>query len=105
MPRYRVTETGVFGNVMYSPRKRNILTTDKPFKKDAIPSWVDPKPLKDGDVPAARSRSTAEAKEKAESMAMAGSAASVSESTILSEAESVPDAPNLPDASEGLETL
>ena len=42
MPRYRVLKPGFFNSEYYSPTgKRSVLVTDKPFKKDNIPSWLE----------------------------------------------------------------
>lgn len=41
MPQYQVTAVGFYNGVMYDPDgKRKTLTTDKPFPKDKIPSWL-----------------------------------------------------------------
>jgi len=41
MPSYKVIAPGFFDGKMYDPEgKRNVLHTDKPFKKKEMPSWL-----------------------------------------------------------------
>ena len=43
MPKYNVIKDGFHDGVLYSPHgKRTVLTTDKPFSKEKMPSWVEP---------------------------------------------------------------
>lgn len=60
MPSYKVINTGFYDKKLYSPDgKRNILVTDKPFKK--IPSWLEP--LKGETASQVKARKEAEAKQ------------------------------------------
>lgn len=41
MPRYKVTAPGFFNGEYYHPEgKRKVLSTDKPFPKKKLPSWL-----------------------------------------------------------------
>jgi len=45
MPQYKVIARGFFNGRLYDPDgKRPILTTDKPFKKNEMPSWLQDMP-------------------------------------------------------------
>lgn len=40
--KYKVLEPGFFNKMLYSPTgKRRVLTVDKPFPKDKMPSWLE----------------------------------------------------------------
>ena len=43
MPSYKVIKPGFYDSKYYHPEgKRQTLHTDKPFKKDEMPSWLEP---------------------------------------------------------------
>ena len=45
MPSYKVLKRGFFNGRLYDPEgKRTVLTTDKPFSKKNMPSWLAPMP-------------------------------------------------------------
>lgn len=45
MPTYKVIAPGFHNGKMYSPEgKRRVLHTDKPFKKNEMPSWLSEMP-------------------------------------------------------------
>lgn len=65
MPTYKVINPGFYGGKLYDPEgKRKTLTTDKPFAKKSMPSWLTDMPKESKAV-----REKREAQEASEAVA------------------------------------